>query len=57
MTLKEMVTKGGYARAAKLTKERRIEIAKLAGQASALKRTLEKRKQNDNSSEHKTDSN
>ncbi len=40
MTLKEFATKGGRARAAKLTKERRIEIAKLAGQASALARQL-----------------
>ncbi len=33
MTLKEFRTKGGHARAASLTKERRIEIAKQGAQA------------------------
>ena len=39
MTLKEMTRKGGLARAQALTKERRIEIARNAGIASAKKRT------------------
>ncbi len=39
MTLKEMTRKGGLARAQALTKERRIEIARNAGLASARKRT------------------
>lgn len=39
MTLKEMTSRGGKARAASLTKERRIEIARKAGQASARNRT------------------
>jgi len=38
MTLKEFATKGGKARARALTKERRIEIARNAGLASASKR-------------------
>lgn len=33
MTLKQFATKGGHARAKKLTKERRIEIAKIAVKA------------------------
>lgn len=40
MTLREFAAKGGKARAKALTKDRRIEIAKLAGQASALQRQL-----------------
>ncbi len=42
MTLKEMVTKGGHARAKALTKERRIEIARNAGLASAQKQRASK---------------
>ena len=40
MNVKEFARLGGKARAKALTKERRIEIAKLAGQASALARQL-----------------
>ncbi len=38
MTLTEFARKGGKARAAKLTKEQRIEIARNAGLASAKQR-------------------
>jgi general stress protein YciG len=38
MTLKEFARAGGKARAAALSKERRIEIARGAGKASAEKR-------------------
>lgn len=40
MTHREFASKGGRARAKALSKERRLEIAKLAGQASALARQL-----------------
>ncbi len=39
MNVKEFARLGGRARAAKLTKERRIEIARNAGLASSRKRT------------------
>jgi hypothetical protein len=44
MTLKEFATMGGEARARKLSKQRRIEIARNAGLASAKakKRTVAK---------------
>lgn len=45
LTLKQFAAKGGRARAAKLSRERRIEIAKLAGQASALAKQLASKKQ------------
>ncbi len=38
MNVKEFARLGGRARAAKLTKERRIEIARNAGLASSIKR-------------------
>lgn len=38
MTLTEFARKGGHARAAKLTKERKIDIARAAGIASAKQR-------------------
>lgn len=40
LTQKEFAAMGGRARARKLSKDRRSEIAKLAGQASALQRQL-----------------
>lgn len=40
MTVTEFARLGGRARAAKLTKERRVEIARNAGLASASKRKL-----------------
>ncbi len=46
MTLKEFATKGGKARAKALSPLRRIEIARNAGIASALKR--KESKPNDN---------
>ncbi len=45
MTLKEMTRKGGLARAASLTKERRIEIARNAGLASAQKQRASKKQE------------
>jgi hypothetical protein len=41
MTQKEFASLGGNARAQKLTKDRRIEIARNAGLASAEKRRVE----------------
>lgn len=38
MTLKQFARKGGYARAAKLSKAQREEIARKAGQASGKAR-------------------
>jgi len=43
MTLKEFATKGGHARAAKLSKARQIEIARQAGIASAKQRASKHR--------------
>ncbi len=42
MNVKEFARLGGRARAAKLTKERRIEIARSAGLASAQKQRASK---------------
>jgi general stress protein YciG len=56
MTQKEFASLGGRARAKALTKDRRKEIAKLAGQASALQRQLASKKetcQSDESSGNK----
>lgn len=51
LTLKQFAAKGGKARAAKLSSKRRIEIAKLAGQASALQRQLTSKSKADASSQ------
>jgi hypothetical protein len=56
LTLKQFAALGGKARAAKLSKERRSEIAQLAGKASALQRQLASRRkvcQSDKTNENK----
>lgn len=55
LTLKEFAAKGGRARAAKLSKERRSEIAKQAGLASAKQRAskIQKPCQSDETHENK----
>jgi hypothetical protein len=55
LTLKQFAALGGKARAAKLSKERRIKIASDAGKASALQRASKKQKpcQSDETHENK----